>query len=391
MLNIRTYNAISPKGLDRFPKDKYQVSDQESGASAIMLRSHKLSTDEITESVTAIGRAGAGTNNVPVAYCTEKGIPVFNAPGANANAVKELVLTGMLLSCRGITNGIDYVNSLTEMTDPAEMAKHLEGEKKRFKGDEIVGKTLGVVGLGAIGSLVADMALSLGMKVIGYDPALSVDAAWRLSSQITKMENLPSLFAKADFVTLHLPVLDSTRHLINADVLGSAKKGLRLLNFAREEIVDESAVISALDKEQLGRFITDFPTPALINRADVIPMPHIGASTKEAEDNCAIMIADQLQDFLENGNIKNSVNFPLTILDRAAGTVRLAIANQNIPNTLSSILSLLGDNGINVLDMINKSREDIAYNLIDIAEVPSQEVIAAIQDQAGVINIRVIG
>jgi D-3-phosphoglycerate dehydrogenase len=390
VFNIRTYNAISPNGLDRFPKDTYQVSDQETTADAIMLRSHKLSADEITASVTAIGRAGAGTNNVPVAYCTEKGVPVFNAPGANANAVKELVLTGMLLSCRGITNGIDYVNSLTEMTDPSEMAKHLEAEKKRFKGNEIVGKTLGVVGLGAIGSLVADMALSLGMKVIGYDPALSVDAAWRLSSQITKMENLQSLFGKADFVTLHLPVLDSTRHLINADVLGSAKKGLRLLNFAREEIVDEAAVISALDKEQIERFITDFPTPSLINRADVIPMPHIGASTKEAEDNCAIMIADQLQDFLENGNIKNSVNFPLTILDRAPDTVRLAITNQNIPNTLSSILSLLGDKEINILDMINKSRADIAYNLIDVAGTPSEEVIEAIKAQPGVINIRVI-
>lgn len=390
MLTIRTYNAISPKGLERFPEGKYRVSDTIEQSDAIMLRSHKLSTAEITDSTRAIGRAGAGTNNVPVDFCTEKGIPVFNAPGANANAVKELVLTGMLLSCRGISQGINYVNSLTELKDAEAMAKLLESEKKRFKGQEILGKTLGVIGLGAIGSLVADMALSLGMKVIGYDPALSVEAAWRLSSDIKKMDNIQSLIAKSDFITLHLPVLDSTRHLINDDVLSSARPGTRLLNFAREEIVDEQSVIRALDAGKLDRYITDFPTPDLINRNDVIPMPHIGASTAEAEDNCAIMVADQLQDFLENGNIQNAVNFPLTQLDRHPDSVRLAIANQNIPATLSSILSLLAESNINVLDMINKSRNDIAYNLIDISEKPSDAVISGIKGLSGVINLRII-
>ncbi len=390
MLTVRTYNAISSQGLKRFDSSKYTVSDAATSSDAILLRSHKLQESEITESVKAIGRAGAGTNNVPVAHCTNVGIPVFNAPGANANAVKELVLTGMLLSCRGIANGINYVNSLTEIQDSAEMAKLLEAEKKRFKGSEIKGKTLGVIGLGAIGSLVADMALSLGMKVVGFDPALSVDAAWRLSSDITKMDNLKGLMAKSDFVSLHLPVLDATRGLINDDVLGAAKEGSRLMNFAREEIVQESAVLNALEVGRLGRYITDFPTPSLINRNDVIPMPHIGASTEEAEDNCAIMVADQLQDFLENGNIVNSVNFPVAQLDRAPESTRLAIANQNKPAMLSSVLALLAEKNINVLDMLNKSRNDIAYNLIDISECPSDDIIEAVKALDGVVSVRVI-
>lgn len=390
MLTVRTYNAISSQGLKRFDSSKYTVSDAATSSDAILLRSHKLQESEITESVKAIGRAGAGTNNVPVAYCTNVGIPVFNAPGANANAVKELVLTGMLLSCRGIANGINYVNSLSEIQDSAEMAKLLESEKKRFKGSEIQGKTLGVIGLGAIGSLVADMALSLGMKVVGFDPALSVDAAWRLSSDITKMDNLKGLMAKSDFVSLHLPVLDATRGLINDDVLSAAKEGSRLMNFAREEIVQESAVLNALEAGRLGRYITDFPTPSLINRNDVIPMPHIGASTEEAEDNCAIMVADQLQDFLENGNIVNSVNFPAAQLDRAPESTRLAIVNQNKPAMLSSVLALLAEKNINVLDMLNKSRNDIAYNLIDISECPSDDIIEAVKALDGVVSVRVI-
>ncbi len=390
MFTIRTYNAISPQGLNCFDTSKYSVSSDASVSDAIMLRSHKLAEDEIGSSVVAVGRAGAGTNNVPVSYCTESGIPVFNAPGANANAVKELVLTGMLLSCRGITIGINYVNSLTDMQDSQAMAKLLEAEKKRFKGSEIAGKTLGVVGLGAIGSLVADMALSLGMKVIGFDPALSVDAAWRLSSDITKMDNLQGLVAKSDFITLHLPVLEATRNLINGDILSAVKPGAKLLNFAREEIVEESGVLAALEAGRLAYYITDFPTPSLINRSDVIPMPHIGASTEEAEDNCAIMVANQLQDFLENGNIKNSVNFPMTYLERAPEATRLAIANKNIPKILSNILALLAETNINVLDMLNKSRDDIAYSLIDISDMPDQSIIDAILQLEGVINLRVL-
>ncbi|NRB41383.1 MAG: phosphoglycerate dehydrogenase [Pseudomonadales bacterium] len=389
MHKVRTYNAISVEGLNRFPREDYEVASEISTPDAIMLRSHVLKADDIGDTVAAIGRAGAGTNNVPVAACTEKGVPVFNAPGANANAVKELVLTGMLLSSRGITNGINYVNTLTDMTDDAKMAKLLEAEKKNFKGGEIQGKTLGVVGLGAIGSMVAEMALMLGMNVVGFDPALSVDAAWRLPSEVKRMENLQSLFAKADFVTLHLPMLDATRHLVNKDVLACAKEGCRLLNFAREGIVDQAAVIDALDSGKLQRFITDFPTPALLNRDDVIAMPHIGASTAEAEDNCAIMVVDQLKDFLVNGNIKNSVNFPATELDRQSD-VRLAISNSNVPKTLSNILGLLADANINVADMINKSRDEIAYNLIDISEMPSDDVLEKIRATEGVIKLRVL-
>lgn len=389
MYKVRTYNAISVKGLDRFPRNSYEVASDISTPDAIMLRSHKLAEDEILPSVTAVGRAGAGVNNIPVPYCTERGIPVFNAPGANANAVKELVLTGMLLSSRGIVNGINYVNSLTDMTDDTEMAKHLEAEKKRFKGGEIKGKILGVIGLGAIGSLVAEMALGLGMKVIGYDPALSVEAAWRLPSEVERAENLASLISKADFISLHVPAIEATRHLINKESLSNIKPHARLLNFAREEIVDTAAVVEALDAGKMDRYITDFPIPSLLNRNDVIPMPHIGASTDEAEDNCAIMIADQLKDFLENGNIVNSVNFPATKLERA-GDVRLTISNKNVPKILGSILSILADANINVVDMINKSRNDIAYNLIDLGEKPNDEVLASIRAIDGVINLRLL-
>jgi len=386
---VRTYNAISVKGLEKLPRENYEVASEINTPDAILLRSHVLSSDEITDGVKAIGRAGAGTNNIPVAECTEKGVVVFNSPGANANAVKELVLTGMLLSSRGIINGINYVNGLTEMSDDKEMAKLLEAEKKRFKGGELKGKTLGVIGLGAIGSMVADMGLQMGMKVVGYDPALSVEAAWRLSSDIQRMENLASILSKSDFITLHLPVLEATRHLINKDSLSNVKKGARLLNFAREQIVDTDAVVEALDKGLLDRFITDFPTPALINRDDVIPMPHIGASTAEAEDNCAIMAASQLKDFLENGNIVNSVNFPMTSLERNAA-FRLTISNNNIPKVLGNVLSILADANINVADMINKSRNDVAYNIIDLAEKPSDDVISQIESIEGVINVRLI-
>ena len=389
MYKVQTYNAISVKGLEKLPRDSYEVASDINSPDAILLRSHVLSSDEIGASVKAIGRAGAGTNNIPVADCTEKGVVVFNSPGANANAVKELVLTGMLLSSRGIVNGIGFVNSLQDMDDDAAMAKLLEAEKKRFKGGEIKGKTLGVIGLGALGSLVAAMGLQMGMNVIGYDPALSVEAAWRLSSDITRAENLASLMAKADFITLHLPVLEATRHLINKDSLANVKPGARLLNFAREQIVDTDAVVEALDAGKLDRFITDFPTPALINRDDVIPMPHIGASTAEAEDNCAIMAASQLKDFLEHGNIVNSVNFPATQLERNAD-VRLTVSNSNVPKILGNILSILADANIYVVDMINKSRNDVAYNIIDLSEQPSADVLTQIEAIDGVINCRLI-
>ncbi len=389
MYKVQTYNNISPLGLEQFDTAKYSVGTDHDQPDAIMLRSHKLQTSEIATSVLAVGRAGAGVNNVPVDYCTERGIPVFNAPGANANAVKELVMAGLLLGSRGIVPGIRYVSTLTDMQDADEMNKLLEKEKKRFKGSELQGKTLGVVGLGAIGSQVANMALGMGMNVIGYDPALSIEAAWRLSSNVEKMDSLQALFSKADFITLHLPVLESTINLVNDELLALVKPGCKLLNFARAEIVDGSAVIKALDGGRLASYIADFPKPGMIDRDDVILMPHIGASTDEAEVNCAIMVARQLGDYLENGNIVNSVNFPSLSLERNSG-VRLAISNRNIPNMLGSITSILADNDLNVIDLLNKSRGDIAYNLIDVENSPSEAVLNALREIEGVIAVRLL-
>jgi D-3-phosphoglycerate dehydrogenase len=389
VFKIKTFNSISVHGLNEFGRDKYEVSSDSASPDAILLRSHKLQADEIAAGVRAIARAGAGTNNIPVDACSERGIVVFNTPGANANAVKELVLAAMLLGSRGIVPGMSYVNGQTELKDPEAMSKLMEAEKKNFKGNEIKGKTLGVVGLGAIGSMVASTALSLGMKVVGYDPALSVDAAWRLPSEVVKIDNLQSLLAKSDFVTLHLPVLDSTRHLINKDSIASFKRGGVLLNFAREEIVDTDAVLWAIENGVIRHYIADFPHPDLIGVEGVYLMPHIGASTDEAEDNCAVMAVDQLKNFLEHGNVINSVNFPMTVLERS-GDIRLAIANKNIPKMLGQILSILAEQDINVADMINKSRADIAYNLIDIEGDISPSVIEHIQSIDGVIGVRVI-
>lgn len=389
MFKIKTFNNISPLGLQQFDAGSYSVSADQTEPDAIMLRSHKLQPEEITDTCKAIGRAGAGVNNVPVDWCTEKGIPVFNAPGANANAVKELVMAGLLLGSRGIVPGIGYVSTLADMSDADEMNKLLEKEKKRFKGGEIHGKTLGVVGLGAIGSQVANMALGMGMNVIGYDPALSIEAAWRLSSSVEKMESLEALFAKADFITLHLPVLESTLNLVNDKLLSQVKEGCKLLNFARSEIVDGDAVIASLDAGKLGAYIADFPKPGMIGRDDVILMPHIGASTEEAEVNCAVMVAQQLQDYLNNGNIRNSVNFPALSLERTTGH-RLSITNKNIPNMLGSITGILADNNMNVIDLLNKSRGDIAYNLIDVDEVPAESVLQALTAIDGVIAVRLL-
>lgn len=390
MYKILTRNAIALIGLEQFPRDRYEVASEINNPDAILLRSHVLTEADLLPSVKAIGRAGAGTNNIPVAACTARGIPVFNAPGANANAVKELVLAGLLLGSRGILEGVTYVNGL-DIPDHKELSKTLEKEKKRFAGSEIRGKTLGVIGLGAIGSMVASMALKLGMEVVGYDPALSVDAAWRLPSEVKRMENLPSLFSRSDFITLHLPVLDSTRGLVNADAVAAMKPGARLLNFAREEIVDLQAVLAGLGSGKIGRYIADFPTPELIGRKDVILMPHIGASTEEAEENCAVMAARELRDFLENGNIANSVNFPSLSLERStSGRYRLSIANRNVPKMLGQILSILADQNLNVVDMLNKSRDDVAYNLIDLDSPASEAVLAQIRGIEGVVNVRLI-
>jgi len=386
MFKIQTFNQISDKGLTRLPKQGYQVSSDVENADAILVRSSKLSMDNINANLKAVARAGAGTNNIPVDDYTKEGVVVFNTPGANANAVKEIVLCSLLLSSRGILPGINWVNSQSDSLDASELSRLVESEKKNFKGTELKGKTLGVVGLGAIGAQVADAAIQLGMKVLGYDPAISVDAAWRLANQIEKQENLTSLISKSDFVTLHLPVLETTRNLIDRKVINYFKSGAVLLNFSRDAIVDEDALLDALNSGRLSRYVTDFPTPGLLGNKSAILMPHIGASTEEAEENCAIMAVDQLRDFLESGNIRNSVNFPNLTLEKTSG-FRIAVINENVPRMLGQILSILADKDINVIDMLNKSRNNIAYNLIDIENELNEETLEEIRSIGHVIKV----
>lgn len=390
MYQIRTYNAISDKGLSRFDRAYYEVGSDMPQPQGVVLRSHKLHDEVLPESTLAVARAGAGVNNIPVEDYTKKGIVVFNTPGANANAVKELVIAGMLLSSRGILEGRDYVSTLGEMQDAGEMSKLLEKQKKQFAGNELSGKTLGVVGLGAIGSIIANSALSLGMNVMGYDPAISIEAAWRLSSHVERMENLQTLLSKVDYLTLHVPAIEATKHLINAETLALMKPSAVVMNFAREAIVDTNAVLNALNNNGLRKYVCDFPMPELIGHEKVIALPHIGASTAEAEENCAIMAADQLKDYLENGNIVNSVNFPVTTMPRTAGASRMTFTNENVSGVLGHVLTLLAEKEVNVLDMVNKSRQDVAYNILDLAERPSDEVIQAICNVEHVSALRVI-
>jgi D-3-phosphoglycerate dehydrogenase len=387
MYKIRTFNNIAARGLEQFPRDTYEVGSEISDPHAILLRSHKLAESELTPSLRAVARAGAGVNNVPVQSCTDAGVVVFNTPGANANAVKELVLTALLLASRDVVGGIEYVKALTGIDDDAELNRLVEAEKKRFKGKELQGKSLGVVGLGAIGSMVARAALDLGMKVLGYDPAISVDAAWRLPSEVQRMENLPSLFSRADFVTLHVPLLPETEGMINEESLRSFRSGSVLLNFARQPIVDANALASALEDGRIRLYVADFPVPGLTDHPNVLLTPHLGASTEEAEENCAVMAASQLVEFLETGNIRNSVNFPAVKLEPAGG-YRLAVTNRNVPGMLGEMMSVLADQSINVIDMINKSRNDVAYNLIDVTEEPAEELIDQICGIDAVMNIR---
>lgn len=389
MYKIKTYNAIAAAGLAQFSSD-YDVSPDHQTAEGMLLRSHKLQVDELGDDLIAIARAGAGVNNVPVEACSERGIVVFNTPGANANSVKELVITALLLASRDVFGGISYVRSLHTVSDEAELNALVEAEKKRFKGRELIGKTLGVVGLGAIGSLVARAALDLGMKVVGYDPALSVEAAWRVPSQVGRMENLPSLFARADYVTLHVPLLPATEGMINSEALQSFKPGSVLLNFARQPIVDTDALASALESGQVGRYIADFPVPGLLDDERVMLTPHLGASTEEAEENCAVMAADQLMHFLETGGITNSVNFPQVAMERTEG-FRVAVTNNNVPGMLGQMTSMLAERKLNVIDLLNKSRDEVAYNLIDLAEEPDQGLLDAISAIEGVTSVRVIG
>ena len=391
MFKIKTYNQLSVKGLDRFPRDSYELSSDTACPDALLLRSYQLHEEPIADTVKAVARAGAGVNNIPIAKFTEKGVVVFNTPGANANAVKELVLAGLLLSTRNIVKGMGYAQSLTGITDKALMNRQLEAEKKRFVGTELNGKSIGIVGLGAIGSMVADMALALGMKVMGYDPALSVEAAWRLSSKIKRMANLQALLANADYVSLHVPAIEATQHLINTETLKTAKSGLILLNFARGSIVDAQAVVDSLNAKQLGQYICDFPEPCLLSNEKVIAMPHIGASTIEAEENCAVMAADQLMDYLENGNICNSVNFPAISMDRAGeGSCRLTFTNHNVSGVLGDVLSVFNQHKVNVIDMVNKSKDHIAYTIIDLEQIPSDEAIEEIRSIESVVSLRLL-
>ena len=388
MYKIRTFNQIAARGLDRFARDRYEIGSEISDPQAILLRSHVLDAADTGSRLLCVARAGAGVNNIPVAGLSERGIVVFNTPGANANAVKELVIAAMLLTARGVVPGIEFVRRLSgQITDPIEFKRQVEVEKSRFKGHELSGKTLGVLGLGAIGARVAEAALQLGMHVLGYDPAISVDAAWRLPREVRRMENQQALFARSDVVTLHVPFLEATRGLINEDALGYFRDGVTLLNFARQEIVDAPALQAALASGRISQYISDFPDMSLLNHPGVLATPHLGASTLEAEENCAEMAADQIVDFLEHGNIRNSVNYPDLELERTTG-YRLALCNRNVPRMLSSVMSIFAERNINVIDMLNKSRGEVAYNLIDIESEATPELCAELEALEGVVNVR---
>ena len=387
---IKTFNAIAEKGLNILQEKKFEVSDGLSDPDAIILRSHKLKKEDFGNNLKAIARAGAGVNNIPVEECSELGIPVFNTPGANANAVKEIVLAALLMSSRGLFQGANFVNSIEE-SNQEELKPLIESGKKSFKGRELTGGTLGVVGMGAIGSKVADMGVMLGMNVIGYDPAITVEAAWKLPNKVERKESIEDVFKESDYISLHVPANDKTKGLINSDLLKKAKKGLRLINFARDEIVVSKDIIESLDKNILSKYITDFADLDLISRAkianDVIILPHIGASTSQAEENCSVMAAEQLDDFLNNGNIKNSVNFPELIEPRPS-EFRITLSNKNHPGMIGKITTVLADNKLNIIDMVNKSRGDIAYNVIDLETKPPEKVLVELSALDDVISVR---
>lgn len=385
---ILTLNNISVRGLDRLPRDRYEVASEIGRPDAVLVRSADMHDLEIPASVLAVGRAGAGTNNIPVKALSARGVPVFNAPGANANAVKELVLASLFLAARNICQAWGFVRGL-EGDDHA-LEEAVEKGKKKFVGTELPGRTLGVIGLGAIGVEVANAALKLGMKVLGYDPAITVQRAWQLSSGVEQALSIDDLFARADAVTVHTPLVDATRGLVNAARLRLMQPGGTVINFARGPIVEESAVLAALDEGRLSAYVCDFPSNAIKGHPRVIALPHLGASTGEAEENCAVMVADTLREFLENGTIRNSVNFPEAQLPRIPGTSRIAISNANVPNMVGQISSTLAAASLNIADLLNKSRGELAYTLIDIdGEVPAG-VVEALRDIRGVLNVRVV-
>jgi len=387
MKKILTLNNISAQGLERLPRDLYEVSSETSSPDAILLRSFKMHDMDIPESLLAVGRAGAGVNNIPLDKMSEQGVAVFNAPGANANAVKELVIGGMLLACRNLCDAWDYTNQLKG--SDAEITKAVEEGKKKYVGYELPGRTLGVIGLGAIGVKVANAARSLGMNVIGYDPGISVQSAWNLSADVKATSSVDDMMSKVDFISLHVPLIPATKNIINAERLAKMKPGAVVMNFARDGIVDDEAVLAVLEADQLHAFVTDFPSNLLKGKKGVIGLPHLGASTLEAEENCAVMVAEQLKDFLENGNVTNSVNFPEVQLARSTD-YRLSVVNANMPDMVGQISHVLGENGLNIQHMVNESRKDIAYTLLDVDKPISDDIIASIKQINGVLASRAI-
>jgi len=383
---ILTLNSISVRGLERLPRERYEVASEVGHPHAILVRSADMHAMEIPATVLAVARAGAGTNNVPVAALSTRGVPVFNAPGANANAVKELVLAGLLIAARNVCQAWAFVRDLGGDDEAVEEA--VEAGKKRFVGFELPGRTLGVVGLGAVGVEVANAAHLLGMRVLGYDPDITVQRAWQLSSGVEQALSLDDLFARSDIVTVHAPLVAGTRGLVNTQRIGLMRKGAVVLNFARAGIVDDAAVLAALDGGALSAYVCDFPTTANKSHPKVVALPHLGASTGEAEDNCAVMVAETLRDFLENGNIRHSVNFPEAMLPRVPGTYRMAIANSNVPNMVGQISTRLAAAGLNIADLLNKSRGDVAYTLIDTDAPVPPAVLADIAGITGVLSAR---
>lgn len=388
MYKVLTLNNIAVAGLRRFPRELYEVASDLPNPDAIMVRSANMHDMDIPPSVAAIGRAGAGVNNIPVDAMSKRGIPVFNAPGANANAVKELAVAGLLIAARNICDAREYVRALSG--DGEALEKAVEAGKKRFVGFELPGRTLGVIGLGAIGVQVANVALSMGMKVVGFDPKITVRSAWQLSPGVQQVDTLDNLFKKSDAVTVHVPLVDATRHLVSKDRLSLMPDNSVLINFSRGGVVDDLAAIEALDRGKLHAYVCDFPTAELIAHPKVIALPHLGASTTEAEENCAIMVAESIREFLENGNIRSSVNFPEAIMPRA-DAYRITIANANVPNMVGQISSRLGHAGLNIEDLLNKSKGELAYTLVDLAGPVSDETLKSLRQIKGVLTLRNLG
>ena len=384
-LRILTLNSISSVGLKRLPAERYSVGTHVNSPDAILVRSHDMHAIEIAPSVKAIGRAGAGTNNIPVAAMNQRGVPVFNAPGANANAVKELVIAGILLAARNLVAAIRFVDGLSGADE--QISKAVEDGKKHFTGVELPQHVLGVIGLGKIGSLVADAAIKLGMNVYGYDPEITVDAAWSLPSQVRKAHSIEEVMRNSEFVTIHVPLVEQTRNLIDAKRIGLMKHGAVLLNFSREGIVDNDAVLRALEAKRLKAYVCDFPSNSLQGRSGVVALPHLGASTREAEDNCAVMVVEQVRDYLENGNVRNAVNFPDVTMMRES-PYRLGIANANVPNMVGQISTAVARAGLNIHNMLNKSKQDIAYTLVDVDSAVPLNVIDRIAAIEGVLAVR---